>query len=93
MQDFDYACPTKEARAQNDLACPIKEARALDVKGINSKNTIIVHIPKGSNPVGGSKSRIDLTSYIDFTSRTNLTALRKKDKIKAKKANGAKSRD
>jgi hypothetical protein len=46
-----------------------------------------VHIPEGSNLVRGSKSRIDLTS------RTNLTALRKKDRIKAKKADGAKLRD
>jgi hypothetical protein len=90
LQDSNYARPTKEARAYN-LACPIKEAKALDVKGINSKNTIIVHIPKGS-PIKG-KSRTNLTSYIDFTSRINLTALRKKDKIKAKKANRAKSRD
>jgi hypothetical protein len=76
----------------SNYACPIKEAKALDIK-TDFKNTIIVHIFKGSNLVGGSKSRIDLTSYIDFTSRTNLTALRKKDRIKAKKANGAKSRD
>jgi hypothetical protein len=68
LQDLDNACPTKEAKA-NDLARLIEEARALDVKGINSKNTIIVHILKGSNPVRGSKSRIDLTSYIDFTNR------------------------
>jgi hypothetical protein len=92
LQDLDNACPTKEARA-NDLACPIKEAKALDVEGINSKNTIIMHILKGSNLVGGSKSRINLTSRIDFTSYINLTALRKKDKIKARKANGAKLRD
>jgi hypothetical protein len=92
LQDPNNACPTKEAKA-NDLACLIKEARAPNVKGINSKNTIIVHIPKGSNPVGGSKSRIDLTSYIDFTSRIDFIALRKKDKIKARKANEAKLRD
>ena len=89
MQDPNNARLTKEARA-NDLACLIKEAKALDVKGINSKNTIIVHIPKGSNLVGGSKSR---TICIDFTSCINLTTLRKKDKIKAKKANKAKLRD
>jgi hypothetical protein len=92
LQDPNNARFTKEARA-NDLACPIKEAKALDVKGINSKNTIIVHIPKGSNPVKGSKSCIDLTSRTNFTSRINLTTLRKKDKIKAKKADRAKSRD
>jgi hypothetical protein len=90
LQDSDYARPTKEARAQNDLACPIKEAKALDVKGINSKNTIIMHIPKGSNLVKGSKSRI---ICINFTSYIDLTILRKKDKIKAKKANRAKLRD
>ena len=88
MQDSNYACLIKEARA-HDLARPIKEARAPDVK-TDSKNTIIVHIPEGSNPVKGSKSR---TICTDFTGRINLTALRKKDKIKAKKANGAKSRD
>jgi hypothetical protein len=49
-----------------------------------------VHILKGSNPVKGSKSR---TIYTNFTSRINLTALRKKDKIKAKKANKAKLKD
>jgi hypothetical protein len=92
LQDPNNARFTKEARA-NDLACPIKEAKALDVKGINSKNTIIVHILEGSNLVKGSKSRINLTSRIDFTSRIDLTALRKKDKIKAKKANRAELRD
>jgi hypothetical protein len=71
LQDFNHARPTKEAKA-HDLARPIKEAKALDVK-IDSKNTIIVHIPKGS-PVEG-KSR---TICIDFTSRIDLTALRKK---------------
>jgi hypothetical protein len=87
LQDSDHACPTKEARAQNDLARLIKEARALDVE-IDSENTIIMHIPKGSPIEGKSRTiRIDFTSYID------LTALRKKDKIKAKKANGAKLRD
>jgi hypothetical protein len=50
-----------------------------------------VHILKGS-PVKG-KSRTDLTSRIDFTSRIDLIALRKKDKIKARKADGAKLRD
>ena len=90
MQDFDHARPTKEARAQNDLARPIKEARALDVKGINSENTIIVHILEGSNLVEGSKSR---TIRIDFTGRIDLTALRKKDRIKARKADGAELRD
>ena len=68
MQDPNNARPTKEARAQNDLARPIKEARAPDVK-TDSKNTIIVHILKGSNPIRGSKSRIDLTSRINFTNR------------------------
>jgi hypothetical protein len=91
LQDSNYARPIEEARA-HDLARPIKEAKALDVE-TDSKNTIIVHIPKGSNPVGGSKSCIDLTSRIDFTSRIDLTALRKKDKIKARKADGAESRD
>jgi hypothetical protein len=88
LQDFDYACLIKEARA-NDLACPIKEAKALDVK-IDSKNTIIVYIFKGSKPVKGSKS---CTICIDFTSRINFIALRRKDKIKAKKAKGAELRD
>jgi hypothetical protein len=90
LQDSDHACPTEEARA-HDLARPIKEARAPDVEGINSKNTIIVHIPEGS-PVEG-KSRTDLTSCTDFTSCTDLTTLRRKDKIKARKADGAKLRD
>jgi hypothetical protein len=82
LQDFNYARPIKEARAQNDLACPIEEAKALDVKGINFKNTIIVHILKGSLIKGKSRTIcINFTSYIDFT------ALCKKDKIKAKKAN------
>jgi hypothetical protein len=70
LQDPNNARLTKEARA-NDPARPIKEARALDVKGINSKNTIIVHIPKGS-PMEG-KSR---TICINFTSYINLTTLR-----------------
>jgi hypothetical protein len=88
LQDPNNARPTKEARANNQ-ARPIKEAKALDVE-IDSKNTIIVHILKGSNLVKGSKS---YTIYINFTSRINLTTLRKKDKIKAKKANRVKSRD
>ena len=87
MQDPDIARPTEEARAQNDLARPIEEARALDVE-TDSENTIIVHIPEGSNPVGGSKSRIDLTSRTDFTNRK-----KGENWIKARKANGAKSRD
>ena len=86
MQDPNNARLTKEAKA-NNLTRLIKEAKALDVKGINFENTIIVYIPKGSNLVKGSKIRIDFTSYI------NLTALRKKDRIKAKKANGVESRD
>jgi hypothetical protein len=90
LQDSNYARLTKEARAHN-LARPIKEAKALDVKGINSKNTIIVHILKGS-PIKG-KSRIDLISRTNFTSRIDLTTLRRKDKIKAKKVDRAKSRD
>ena len=49
-----------------------------------------MYILKGSNLVEGSKSR---TIYIDFTSRINLIALRKKDRIKAKKANKAELRD
>ena len=92
MQDPNNARFTKEARA-NDLACPIKEAKALDVKGINSENTIIVHILEGSNLVRGSKSCIDLTSRINFTSYIDFTALRKKDRIKAKKADRAELRD
>ena len=71
MQDSNYARLTKEARA-HDLARLAKEAKALDVKGINSKNTIIVHILEGSNLVKGSKSRtirIDFTSCINFTNR------------------------
>ena len=47
-----------------------------------------MHILKGS-PVKG-KSRI---ICIDFTSCINFTTLRKKDKIKAKKADKAKLRD
>jgi len=64
LQDPNIACPTKEARAQNDLACPIKEARALEVEGIDSKNTIIVDIPKGSPMEGNSRTirRIDYTA-------------------------------
>ena len=90
MQDSDHACPTKEARAQNDLARPIKEARALDVKGINSENTIIVHILEGSLIEGKSR-----TIRIDFTSCIDLTALRRKGEnwIKARKADGAELRD
>jgi len=87
LQDSDHARPTKEARAQNDLARPIKEARALDVE-IDSENTIIVYIPEGSNLVGGSKSCIDLTSCTDFTNRK-----KGENWIKAKKADGAESRD
>ena len=87
MQDFNHARLTKEARAQNDLARPIKEARAPNVK-TDSKNTIIVHILEGSNPVRGSKSCTNLTS------RTNFTNCKKgKNWIKAKKADKAKSRD
>ena len=71
MQDSNYACPTKEARA-HDLACLIKEAKAPNVK-IDSKNTIIVHILKGSLVKGKSR-----TIRINFTSRINLTTLRKK---------------
>ena len=56
MQDPDIARPTKEARAQNDLARPIEEAKALKVEGIDSKTTIIVDIPKGSNLAEGSES-------------------------------------
>jgi hypothetical protein len=86
LQDFNHACPIKEAKA-HDLACPTKEAKALDIK-INSKNTIIIDIPKGS-PIKGRSYII----CIDFTSYTNFTALREKDKIKAKKANRVKLRD
>jgi hypothetical protein len=87
LQDFDYARFTEEARAQNDLARPIEEARAPDVE-IDSKNTIIVHILEGSLVEGKS-----CTICTDFTSRINLTALRRKDRIKARKADGAESRD
>jgi hypothetical protein len=73
LQDSNHTRPTKEAKAHN-LARPIKEAKAPDIK-TNSKNTIIVHIPKGS-PIKG-KSR---TIRTNFTSCTNLTALRKKGK-------------
>ena len=58
MQDFNHARLTKEAKAP-------------DVK-TNSKNTIIVDIPKGS-PIKG-KSR---TIYTDLTSRTNFTNRKK----------------
>jgi hypothetical protein len=83
LQDSNYARLTKEARAQNDLARPIKEAKALDVKGINFKNTIIVHIPKGS-PIKGKSCTI-CTNFTNYKKVTN--------KIKAKKANGAELRD
>jgi hypothetical protein len=72
LQDSNHARPIKEARAQNDLACPIKEAKAPDVK-IDFENTIIVHILKGSLVKGKSR-----TIRINFTSRINLTTLRKK---------------
>jgi hypothetical protein len=49
-----------------------------------------VYILEGSNLVKGSKSR---TIYIDFTSYIDLIALRKKDRIKAKKADGVELRD
>ena len=67
MQDSDHARPTKEARAQNDLARPIKEAKALEVEGIDSKNTIIVDIPKGS-PIEGNSCTI---WRIDYTTSRN----------------------
>jgi len=79
LQDLNNACPIKEAKA-NDLACLIKEAKALNIE-IDSKNTIIVETPKEGN------------SRIDFTSCINFTTLRKKDKIKAKKANGVELKD
>ena len=76
MQNPNNACPFKEAKA-NDLARLIKEAKALDIKGINSKNTIIVETPiKGSNPIRGSKS---YTICINLTSRINFTTSRNKD--------------
>jgi hypothetical protein len=87
LQDFDHACLTKEARAQNDLARPIKEARAPDVE-TDSKNTIIVHIPEGSLIKGKS-----CTICIDFTSCIDLITLRRKDRIKARKVDRAESRD
>ena len=70
MQDLDFARFTKEAKA-NNLARFTKEARALEVEGIDSKNTIIVDIPKGSNLAEGSKSRT--------IRRIDYTALRNKD--------------
>ena len=79
MQNPNNACPFKEAKA-NDLARLIKEAKALDVK-TDSKTTIIIETP------GEGSNRINLTSYI------NLITLRKKDKIKAKKANGVELKD
>jgi len=79
LQDLNNARLTKEAKA-NDLARPIKEARALDIK-IDFENTIVVETPREGS------SRINLTSRID------LTALRRKDKIKARKADKAKLRD
>jgi hypothetical protein len=88
LYDSNHARPTKEARAY-DLARPIEEARALDVE-IDSENTIIVHIPKGSLVEGKS-----CTICTDFTSCINLTALRKKGEnwIKAKKADKVELRD
>ena len=83
MQDSNHARPTKEARAQNDLARPTKEAKALEVEGIDSKNTIIVDIPKGS-PVEGNSRTIRRIDY---------TASRNKDWIKARKADKAELRD
>jgi hypothetical protein len=83
LQDFDNACLTEEARAQNDLACPIKEARALIVEGINFENTIIVDILKGSLVKGKS-----YTIYTNFTNCKKVI-----DRIKAKKADGAESKD
>jgi hypothetical protein len=53
LQDSNYACLTKEAKANNP-ARPIKEARALDVE-IDSKNTIIVHILKGATQLRVAK--------------------------------------
>jgi len=85
LQDPNNACPV-EARANNP-ACFIREAKAPDIE-IDFENTIIVDILKG-NPVKG-KSYIICTN---FTSYINFTTLRKKDKIKAKKANRAKLRD
>jgi len=63
LQDLDFACPIKEAKA-DDLARPTKEAKALEVEGIDSKNTIIVDIPKGSPIEGNSRTirRIDYTT-------------------------------
>jgi hypothetical protein len=83
LQDSDHARPTKEAKAQNDLACPIEEARAPEVEGIDFENTIIIDIPEGS-PVEGNSCTIRRIDY---------TALRNKDWIKARKADGAKLRD
>ena len=83
MQDPNIACPTKEARAQNDLARPIEEAKAPEVEGIDFENTIIVDIPKGS-PIEGNSRTI---RRIDYTTSRN------KDWIKARKADRAKLRD
>ena len=82
LQDPDFACFTKEARA-DDLARLTKEARALEVEGIDSKNTIIVDILEGSLIEGNSCT----------IRRIDYTASRNKDWIKAKKANRAKLRD
>jgi hypothetical protein len=90
LQDSNYARPIKEARAYN-LACLAKEAKALDIKGINSENTIIIYILKRSNLVKGSKSYI---IYTNFTSYINFTNCKKgKNWIKARKADKAELRD
>jgi hypothetical protein len=86
LQDFNYTCLIKEAKAYN-LAHLTKEAKALNVK-IDSKNTIIIDILKGSLIKGKS-----YTIRINFTSYINLITLRKKDKVKAKKADRVKLRD
>jgi len=68
LQDLDFARFTKEAKA-NNLARFTKEARALEVEGIDSKNTIIVDILEGS-PIKGNSCTIRRIDY---------TALRNKD--------------
>jgi hypothetical protein len=52
-----------------------------------------MHIFKRSNLIKSNKSYINLISYINFTSYINFIALRKKDKIKTKKANKVKLKD
>jgi hypothetical protein len=89
LQNFNYTCLIKDAKA-NNLAYFIKKAKALNVKRIDSKNTIIVKTPIKGNIVKGSNFIKCSKSYISYI---NFITLCKKDKIKAKKANGAKSKE